>query len=190
MSVQEYGKVWKTELQSQKCITDMEKRSAFTLSTPTQQKCFQNSMAKSIPPLYTKSIFAFLILSKTKKKKEILHYLLAMDIYAEAHHTTAIFYQVIIDLHQTLCTVAPKIPSFLSSPKFLWKAKKSWAWFGCSWAEVLFWCCDTPKSEVSLKTQLITPPTPLPKYSPAPEKLSENGFQAGFGGLWGGEKKP
>lgn len=104
-----------------------------------------------------------------------------MDIYAEAHHTTAIFYQVIIDLHQTLCTVAPKIPSFLSSPNFLWKAKKSWGWFGCSGAEV-FWCCYTPYLRCLLKTQLITPPIHFPKYSPAPEKrrLSENESQAVF----------
>lgn len=77
-----------------------------------------------------------------------------MDIYAEAHHTTAIFYQVIIDLHQTLCTVAPKIPSFLCSPKFQWKAKKSWGWFGCSWADefyIFFLVLSHPKFRVSIK---------------------------------------
>lgn len=71
----------------------------------------------------------------------------------KAHHTTAIFYQVIIDLHQTLCTVAPKVPSFLSSPNFLWKAKKSWAWFCCSWAEGLgfFLVLLHPKFKVFIK---------------------------------------
>lgn len=104
-----------------------------------------------------------------------------MDIYAEAHHTTAIFYQVIINLHQTLCTVAPKIPSFLCSPKFLWKAKKSWAWFGCSWAEVFYFILfflvlSHPKFKV-LKTQLITPPTfPSSREAKAFRKCRENNF--------------
>lgn len=38
----------------------------------------------------------------------------------------------------------------LSFPNFLWKAKKSWGWFGCSWAEV-FLVLLHPKSKVSVK---------------------------------------
>lgn len=49
-----------------------------------------------------------------------------------------------------------KIPSFLSSPNFLWKAKKSWGWFGCSWAEV-FLVLLHPKFRVSVKNPTYYP---------------------------------
>lgn len=47
-----------------------------------------------------------------------------------------------------------RIPSFLSSPNFLCKAKKSWGWFGCSWAEV-FLVLLHPKFGVSIKTPIF-----------------------------------
>lgn len=71
-----------------------------------------------------------------------------MDIYAEACHTTAILYQSAICLPKvmhiaTCCLVAPMNPPVLSSPKplrnFMWKAKRSWVLFGCSWGNDLLW---------------------------------------------------
>lgn len=50
-------------------------------------------------------------------------------------------------------------------------------------AEVFFGVFTPPKSEVLLKTQLTTPPNPLPKYSP--EKLSGNVWWRGAPNLPG-----
>jgi len=86
--------------------TEMEKCTAFSLPTLTQLKCFQNPVAKSIPPLQQTGIFNSMV---------ELFTLLTIDIYAEARHTTAILLSIGHLLycysHCTCCIVASTNPT-------------------------------------------------------------------------------
>lgn len=133
MSVQEHGKVWKRESSRARNAPSISEASQ-TWRNVQHSLCqhLHSKNASRTPWLKAshhcnKEYFCSFNTFQEKKKK-ILHYLLAMDIYAEAHHTTAIFYQVIIDLHQTLCTVAPKIPSFLPKLSVEGKEKLGLVW--------------------------------------------------------------
>lgn len=108
-----------------------------------------------------------------------------MDIYAEAHHTTAIFYQVIIDLHQTLCTVCSKDSLFPLLPKLSveGKEKLGLVWLLLGWGFFFFLVLFHPK--------IITNPTDytisshqfilqnIPQLQRS-KKLSGNGSQGVF----------